>query len=1028
MSRTSITSNLSPAFGEPDPSGERAVVTKPRMQSIVLQAIKSLASLKLTVTLFALSIALVFFGTLAQVDEGVWTVVSNYFRWFYVWVPLQIFIAPFHTSTQLPGGFPFPGGLTLGTLLMINLVAAHLTRFQISWKRSGILVLHAGIAVMMVGELITACFAVEANMTIENGATVNYVEERGKTELAVIRHLDAKTDDIVVIPGKRLRKLRPGDALHHDDLPFDVELVKYMVNSTEPDPVQKGAPNLADAGDGKKWRVEEKREGTGVDAEQRIDMASAYVKLTEKGTGKPLGTYLVSLWFSAMTDQPQQVEVNGQTYDVYLRFKRAYKPYAITLEKFTHEVYVGTKTPKNFASTVHLVDRSQETDLETTISMNNPLRHNGETFYQSSFLPGDQGTVLQVVRNPAWRMPYVSCVMVGLGMLVHFCITLWGFLRKQMLHHVNTFSTARDFSMPSLLVPAGTVGVALLYLLVCMSPPSDPAGGMRLHDFGKLPVTAGGRAKPLQSDAMNDLLMISSRRYAKTGRYREAGEYRDAVQWYLDVMTSRMNKNSPAEDYEVFRVDNEQVESLLALPHKPEFQRYSVKEIAPNVDAIRKESGRAAKVDHDKRTLFDKKILELAQRLEIYSELAQLDSPNLLPPRDGNDWRPLADGIRNFQENGDTDEDTVSWMRMFHAYVHDKPDEFNKALDEYHDRLASSMPKEVRKAEFEAFFNDFAPFYQCTVLYFIVLILGCFSWVAFRTPVGRSAFWLCVLTLLVHTWAIGARMYIQDRPPITNLYSTAIYIGWASVVLGLIIEVIFRNSFGVVMAGTIGLLTNIIAHNLAFDGDTLQMMQAVLDTNFWLATHVVVINTGYAATFVAGFAGIVFILLALFHYFTQALHRDLFVAISRILYGILCFATLTSFVGTVLGGIWADQSWGRFWGWDPKENGAVMIVIMNALILHARWGGIVQLRGIAVLSLLGNILTGWSWFGVNMLNVGLHSYGFMEGAAWWLVFFWVSQVALIVLGLMPFLDCWRTAGAKKPEPPPLHPTPRRKRR
>ena len=151
-------------------------------------------------------------------------------------------------------------------------------------------------------------------------------------------------------------------------------------------------------------------------------------------------------------------------------------------------------------------------------------------------------------------------------------------------------------------------------------------------------------------------------------------------------------------------------------------------------------------------------------------------------------------------------------------------------------------------------------------------------------------------------------------------------------------------------------------------------------------------------------------------------------AVSRILYGILCFATLTSFVGTVLGGIWADQSWGRFWGWDPKENGAVMIVIMNALILHARWGGIVQLRGIAVLSLLGNILTGWSWFGVNMLNVGLHSYGFMEGAAWWLVFFWVSQVALIVLGLMPFLDCWRTAGAKKPEPPPLHPTPRRKRR
>jgi hypothetical protein len=223
-------------------------------------------------------------------------------------------------------------------------------------------------------------------------------------------------------------------------------------------------------------------------------------------------------------------------------------------------------------------------------------------------------------------------------------------------------------------------------------------------------------------------------------------------------------------------------------------------------------------------------------------------------------------------------------------------------------------------------------------------------------------------------------------------------------------------------------VTSIIGINLATDGDTLQMMQAVLDTNFWLATHVVIINSGYAATFAAGFTGIAFILLALLEHFTRALHRDMFVVLGRILYGILCFATLLSFVGTVLGGIWADQSWGRFWGWDPKENGALMIVIMNALILHARWGGIVQQRGIAVLSLLGNILTSWSWFGVNMLGVGLHAYGFMEGAQWWLAFFIFTQVGLIVLGMMPFLDCWRTAGVKKPEPLPTNVATRRKHR
>jgi ABC-type transport system involved in cytochrome c biogenesis permease subunit len=626
-------------------------------------------------------------------------------------------------------------------------------------------------------------------------------------------------------------------------------------------------------------------------------------------------------------------------------------------------------------------------------------------------------------------MPYVSCLLVGLGMLVHFSITLWGFLRKQMSQNVAKFSTGRDFSMPSLVIPAISVGCALIYLLVAMTPPADPPGSMRLHDFGKLPAAGNGRVKPLQSDAMNDLLMASNKRTFRIGHFGEAGaEYHDALRWYLDVMTSGMNKNSQAEDYEVFRIDNEQVLNLLELPNKPEFLKYSVREIRPKIDVIGKESARAAKVDRDKRTLFDTKILELAQRLEIYSELAQLDSPEMLPPDKGRDWRPLREGIRALKEDGDDNPDTISLFGMLLAYTYNRPDDFNKALDEYHARLESTMPDAVHKAEFEVFFNDFEPFYHCTVLYIIILFLGCCSWVGFRTPLARSAFWLCVLTLLVHTWAIGARMYIQDRPPITNLYSTAIYIGWACVLLGLIIEVIFRNSFGVVLSGAIGLATTIIAHNLALDGDTLQMMQAVLDTNFWLATHVVIINTGYAATFVAGFAGIAFIVLALIHYFTQALHRDTFLVLSRILYGILCFATLTSFVGTMLGGIWADQSWGRFWGWDPKENGALMIVIMNALILHARWGGIVQQRGIAVLSLVGNILTGWSWFGVNMLGVGLHAYGFMEGAQWWLGLFVLTQVALIIVGMMPFLNCWRTAGAQSVKlPPPDSPALRKRR-
>jgi ABC-type transport system involved in cytochrome c biogenesis permease subunit len=261
-----------------------------------------------------------------------------------------------------------------------------------------------------------------------------------------------------------------------------------------------------------------------------------------------------------------------------------------------------------------------------------------------------------------------------------------------------------------------------------------------------------------------------------------------------------------------------------------------------------------------------------------------------------------------------------------------------------------------------------------------------------------------MLTFALHSWAILARMHILQRPPIINLYSTAIFIGWGCLFLGLIIEAIFQRGIGNAVGAVAGALTSVIAHNLSTDGDTMEMMRAVLDTNFWLATHVVIINFGYAATFVAGIVGAIFILMGVF---TRALRPDRLRVLGQMIYGIVCFATLLSFTGTVLGGIWADQSWGRFWGWDPKENGALLIVLWNALILHARWGGMIKQRGLAALAVAGNVVTAWSWFGVNMLGVGLHSYGFMEGAAFWLIAFDVSQLALIAIGSLPF-TYWRS--------------------
>jgi ABC-type transport system involved in cytochrome c biogenesis permease subunit len=289
-------------------------------------------------------------------------------------------------------------------------------------------------------------------------------------------------------------------------------------------------------------------------------------------------------------------------------------------------------------------------------------------------------------------------------------------------------------------------------------------------------------------------------------------------------------------------------------------------------------------------------------------------------------------------------------------------------------------------------------------LYVLAFFFAVFSWLKWPDALGRSAFWLVAVAWVLATAGIGVRMWLEGRPPVTNLYSSALFVGWGSVALCLVLEAIYKNAIGSVAAGMIGFATLLIAHHLSLAGDTLEMMRAVLDSNFWLATHVVVVATGYAATFLAGFLAIIYIVRGVF---TSSLDRTTADALARMVYGIVCFATLFSFVGTVLGGIWADQSWGRFWGWDPKENGALIIVVWNAIILHARWGGMVRARGLMALAVFGNIVTSWSWFGTNMLGIGLHSYGFTNAAFWALSIFVASQLALIAVANIP-LARWRS--------------------
>jgi ABC-type transport system involved in cytochrome c biogenesis permease subunit len=321
---------------------------------------------------------------------------------------------------------------------------------------------------------------------------------------------------------------------------------------------------------------------------------------------------------------------------------------------------------------------------------------------------------------------------------------------------------------------------------------------------------------------------------------------------------------------------------------------------------------------------------------------------------------------------------------------------FNEVLSSYREWLSNTAPASLPKARAEFVFNASEPFYQSLVMYVVVFLLVFVSWLVWPQILNRSAFMVLVVAFAVHTTGLIARMVLQGRPPVTNLYSSAIFVGWMAVLLGLILEHLYRNGVGSLVAATIGFITLIIAHHLASSGDTLEMMRAVLDSNFWLATHVVCITVGYSSTFLSGFLAIIAI-------FRRRLDRawddKLALSLDRMVYGILCFSTFFSFLGTILGGIWADQSWGRFWGWDPKENGALMIVLWNSMCLHIRTAKMVTRSQFMVLMVFGNIVTAFSWFGVNMLGIGLHSYGFMDKAFNWLVVFAVTQLLIMALGL-----------------------------
>jgi ABC-type transport system involved in cytochrome c biogenesis permease subunit len=1258
---------------------------------VVRSILKPIASLKLTVVLFVLGILLIFFGTLAQLDYGIWTVVDKYFYSWVVMVPFDLinkfgavfWKEQFSDSESWDGSFPLPGGKLLGVLMLINLLAAHAVLFGdaisaairqssqggafrkvaiAQLKRTGIYLIHGGLLLLFAGEFITREYAVEQRMSIEQGTSVDYAEDTRNVEVAIVDRSNPNKDTVVVIPQNMLKQK---GRIKNDDLPFDVDVIEYMPNSTLSQ-VKPGISNPADKGLGTMFIATKVAEVSGVDPNNSVDIPSVYVCLYKKNTDEKIGTYLTSLGFRMMVRKmdDDQIEFGDKKYDISLRFQRYYKPYRIHLDKFSFDRYTGTQKAKNYSSDVRIQDAAGNDIFPYHIAMNEPLRYEGETFYQSSFDRTETATILQVVKNPGWLLPYIACVVVGFGLLLHFLIKLIPFLVRSAPARAAAAAGAtppppttpvdpEDYfannapptgpSAAARFFPYVVLGIVVLYLLSSAmrgAPPKQPldydaASRMRVHD--------GGRVKPLDTFARVHLRIISGREEV----IDDKGNKIPAIRWYLDSIATgnpEQKERGAAWDYKIFRIDNEHVLNTLKL-EKREGYRYSMNELLPKFDLLQRELNEIRKkVDAGQKLNTDQtKFKELHDRIETYLNVVQLggslqdkhEGLLLLPPYGGADWASLrkyrdteADGnlavginearpiiatrVKNLtdedvrrvlkaidpradnpkpdtiaetrerlaevlssdparipqprikevwlrtafllmneeeakQVNAKMDADmkrrleshptAATWTRLITAYRENRPNDFAREVEEYNRLVNTGGVPDTKTGQnwfarnlyipFNSFgenkveitYNRFAPFYQTAGLYVLVFILSIVSFVLYVAKLpywAKSLRWSAILVVfvagLVHLVGLLTRMYIMDRPFVfvTNLYSSGIFIAFMGVLLCLSLEAMFRIGVANAIGGLVGVAATIVAHNVATD-DPLEMMQAVLDTNFWLATHVTTITFGYAATLVAGFFGALYVSLMLatvirdsyrkvgeptvgellafgtaaigvvgipigfLGFVTSALDKfevapsgllwtffglvaaagviysivlmltrvgspgvdshgkplvgeipkiakpvttlamtpEVGKILAQIVYGVVCFATLLSFVGTVLGGIWADQSWGRFWGWDPKENGAVLIVLWNSLILHARWAGLVKDRGVAMLAIFGNTITAWSWFGTNQLGLGLHAYGFDSRLADGCFNFWISQLFIVTVGVITHLfwtRATRTAG------------------
>ena len=519
--------------------------------------------------------------------------------------------------------------------------------------------------------------------------------------------------------------------------------------------------------------------------------------------------------------------------------------------------------------------------------------------------------------------------------------------------------------------------------------------------LSSLPVQDGGRVKPFY--ALAKYRLLATRGSSSLTLDEPEGLRISAVEWLADVLF----RPRVANTYKSFLVTDSAalVELGLGPIARKKRDRYSYDELAGAREALYRKGGEFSRIDPRERSRIQAQVFELAVNFSHYENLP--GSLAFFPPPGTRENDPEWFAAHELQQRvmGDPEKYSVQagLLKSFGELrgLAADPRAFGAKLEEFHKGVVAlatargeyeKIPLEVTYYQSHLLMMAQWIFVLGFVLVAVSWLFGHRGWISWTISVPLIAAWAML------TAAIVMRCIIRGRPPVTTLYETILFITSTSVITALLVELITRRRIALATAAVLGSVGMFLAnrYDVSQAVDTMPTLVAVLDTNFWLATHVTTITLGYAAGLLAGAIAHVYIFGKLL-----GLKRGdvaFYKTIARMVYGVTCFALLFSVVGTLLGGIWANESWGRFWGWDPKENGALMICLWMIVMIHLHIGGHIREMGFAIAAVFGNMVIVFSWWHVILLGVGLHSYGFTSGILIWLLVFYALQVALMICG------------------------------